>query len=173
MVKKVGEIEKQASPQIDLIQSQRVEVGEITTITEPQKGGAVEPKLTQSLTAQEILDKSESELKDLGVGKREAHNLAQTFRIITAILLGKNKNKDLAQALNTDKSFASKQVKELEEQGLVKKEEDGREGKYVVDPFNVMKFLQSKVGIKEKDNKGQHPPQGADTEGKDGRTETK
>ncbi len=93
---------------------------------------------------------SESELQKLGVGKREANNLAQTFRIITAILLGKNKNKELAQALNTDKSFASKQVKELEEQGLVKKEEDGREVKYVVDPFNVMKFLQSKVIIKVK-----------------------
>lgn len=152
MLKKVGDSEKksaeQASPQIDIIQSQRVEVGEITTFLEPQKSEAGKLNLAQSLTAQEILDKSEKELAELGVGKREAHNLAQTFRIITAILLGKNKNKDLAQALNTDKSFASKQVKELEEQGLVKKEEDGREVKYIVDSFNVMKFLQSKVVIK-------------------------
>ena len=152
MAKKVGEKEgqeRQASPQISIVQDPRVEVGEITTITESGKP-AEEPKPTQSITAQQLLEKSPQELEQLGVGKREANNLAQTFRIITAILLGKNKNKDLAQALNTDKSFASKQVKELEEQGLVKKEEDGREVKYVVDPFNVMKFLQSKVIIKVK-----------------------
>jgi predicted transcriptional regulator len=173
MAKKVGdEKEKtEASPQISAIQSPRVEVGEIITVTEPKKGD--EPNPVQSLSAQDILEKSPKELEQLGVGKREAHNLAQTFRIITAILLGKNKNKDLAQALNTDKSFASKQVKELEEQGLVKKEEDGREVKYVVDPFNVMKFLQSKVVIKIKDRAGQQPPQdAAGTEEKDGRTET-
>ncbi len=171
MAKKVGgekETGESARPQISAIQSPRVEVGEIITVTEPKKGDELKP--AQLITAQDILEKSPQELEQLGVGKREAHNLAQTFRIITAILLGKNKNKDLAQALNTDKSFASKQVKELEEQGLVKKEEEGREVKYVVDPFNVMKFLQSKVVIKVKSGAGQQLPQGAGTEGKDGRT---
>lgn len=106
------------------------------------------------VTAQDVLDKSESELEKLGVSKREANNIAQTFRIITAILLGKNRNKELAQTLQTDKSFVAKQVKELEERGLVKKEEDGREVRYVADQFNILKFLQSKVIITSKKESG-------------------
>ena len=58
--------------------------------------------------------------------------------------------------LNTDKSFTSKQIKSLEEQGLIKREGEGKETKYEVDRFNVMKFLGSKIVIKwskpQKDN---------------------
>lgn len=100
------------------------------------------------LTAQDILTKSEKEIKELGSSKREANNLAKNLRIITAILLGKKKNKELSQALQTDKSFTSKQVKELEEQGLIKREGEGKDVSYEVDSWNVLKFLQSKVVLK-------------------------
>jgi Mn-dependent DtxR family transcriptional regulator len=63
-------------------------------------------------------------------------------------MLGKNKNKELAHVLDTDKSFTSKQIKELEEQGLVTREGEGKETTYSVDRFNLMKFLESKVVIK-------------------------
>ena len=101
------------------------------------------------ITAQDILSKSEEELKELVPEKtRETHNLLKSMKIMTAIMLGKDKNKELAQMLQTDKSFTSKQIKELEEQGLVKREGEGRDTKYVVDAFNLMKFLQTKVIIK-------------------------
>ncbi|MBI2041187.1 MAG: winged helix-turn-helix transcriptional regulator [DPANN group archaeon] len=152
MAKVGGKKEKgeQASPQISMAPDRPVEVGEIVTITEPTKEKAGPEPAQAPISAQELLDKSESELKDLGVSKREARNIAQTFRIITAILLGKDKNKELAQTLQTDKSFVAKQVKELEEKGLVKKEEEGREVRYVADQFNILKFLQSKVVITSK-----------------------
>ena len=79
---------------------------------------------------------------------RETHNLLRSMKIVTAIMLGKDKNKELAQILQTDKSFTSKQIKELEEQGLVKREGEGRETKYIVDQFNLVKFLQTKVVLK-------------------------
>jgi hypothetical protein len=100
------------------------------------------------LTAQDILTKSEEELKALDVSKRETHNMLQDMKIITAILLGKNKNKELSQALQTDKSFTSKQIKDLEEKGLVKREGEGKDVSYEVDSWNVLKFLQSKIVIK-------------------------
>ncbi len=156
MAKKVGDV-KNARPEVRVDVSQPAEVAEIVTITNANDSSPPEIKAEEKLktiTAQEILDKPESELKELGVGKREAHNIAQTFRIITAILLGKNKNKDLAQTLHTDKSFVAKQVKELEERGLVKKEEEGREVRYVADQFNILKFLQSKVVITSKKESG-------------------
>lgn len=107
------------------------------------------------LTAQELLDKPLEELEK-DIGKREAQNLLKNMRIITAIMLGKNKNKELSQVLNTDKSFTSKQIKSLEEQGLITRAGEGKETKYEVDRFNVMKFLESKVVIKwskpQKDN---------------------
>ena len=106
----------------------------------------------QTLTAHDILTKSEAELKSFD--KRETHNMLQDMRIITAILLGKKKNKELAQVLQTDKSFTSKQIKELEEQGLVKREGEGKEVSYEVDTWNVLKFLQSKVVIKWKKDNG-------------------
>ena len=40
--------------------------------------------------------------------KKETNKIIKDMKIITAILLGKNRNKDLAKVLDTDKSFASK-----------------------------------------------------------------
>ena len=80
--------------------------------------------------------------------KREANKLMRDLKIITAISVGKNRNKDLAKVLDTDKSFASKKVKELEEQGLIRKEGEGKEVRYEVNEFNVIKFLQSRVVIR-------------------------
>lgn len=101
-----------------------------------------------NLTAHDILTKSEEELKALDISKRETHNMLQDMKIITAILLGKKKNKDLSQVLQTDKSFTSKQIKDLEEKGLVKREGEGKDVSYEVDSWNVLKFLQSKIVIK-------------------------
>jgi len=70
------------------------------------------------------------------------------MKILTAILLGNHQNKELSRVLDTDKSFTSKQIKELEDEGLVKREIDGREVKYEVDKFNLLKFLSTKVTIK-------------------------
>lgn len=106
------------------------------------------------ITAHDILTKSEKELKQIAApDKRESHNLLRDMRIITAILLGKKQNKDLSKVLDTDKSFMSKQISELEDRGLIKKESSGREVNYEVDQFNVMKFLQTKVVIKWKSDK--------------------
>jgi DNA-binding transcriptional ArsR family regulator len=108
---------------------------------------AFELERKSQLTAQELLDKPLHELeKDLG--KREAQNMLKSMKIVTAIMLGKNKNKELAQVLDTDKSFTSKQIKELEEQGLVTREGEGKETTYSVDRFNLMKFLESKIVVK-------------------------
>ena len=104
------------------------------------------------LSAQQILDMQAADIEKAAAsgeeGKRDAHNLLKELKIITAILLGKNKNKELAQVLDTDKSFTSKQIKGLEEKGLVKREGSGRDVEYSVDNFNVMKFLQSKLVVK-------------------------
>jgi len=81
-------------------------------------------------------------------GNREVQNHVKDLKIITAILLGKKRNKDLAQVLDTDKSFTSKKIKALEEQGLVVKSGEGKSTRYEVNEFNVMRFLQSKVVIK-------------------------
>jgi len=86
---------------------------------------------------------------------RETKKIVRDLKIITAISLGKNRNKDLAKLLDTDKSFASKKVKELEAQGLVRKEGEGKEVRYEVNEFNVMKFLQSRVVIKWRKNENQ------------------
>jgi predicted transcriptional regulator len=86
---------------------------------------------------------------------RETKKIVRDLKIITAISLGKNRNKDLAKLLDTDKSFASKKVKELEEQGLIRKEGKGKEVRYEVNEFNVMKFLQSRVVIKWQKTKNQ------------------
>jgi uncharacterized membrane protein len=106
------------------------------------------------LTAQDILTKSKSELKQIAESdRRESHNLIRDMKIITAILLGKKQNKELSKVLDTDKSFTSKQITGLEERGLIKKETTGREVNYSVDQFNVMKFLQTRVVIKWKSDK--------------------
>ncbi|MEM2954690.1 MAG: winged helix-turn-helix domain-containing protein [Candidatus Nanoarchaeia archaeon] len=95
-------------------------------------------------SAQEILEKDADTL----LGKRDTYKLLNQLKVILAIALGQQKNKDLAKVLNTDKSFTSKQIKELEEKGLIKKEGSGKETTYKVDHFNVLNFLQSKVVIK-------------------------
>jgi len=85
--------------------------------------------------------------------RREAKKLVRDLKIITAISVGKNRNKDLAKVLDTDKSFASKKVKELEEQGLIRREGDGKEVRYELNEFNIIKFLQSRVVIKWQEKK--------------------
>ena len=80
--------------------------------------------------------------------RREAKKLVRDLKIITAISVGKNRNKDLAKVLDTDKSFASKKVKELEKQGLIRREGEGKEVRYEINEFNVVKFLQARVIIK-------------------------
>lgn len=110
-----------------------------------------EPQPKRILTAEDILTKSEKELREqMGedLGKRDTRNMLKELKIIMAIMLGKDRNKELSQVLDTDKSFTSKKVKELEQKGLVKKEGKGKETRYEVDQFNVLKFLQSRVVIK-------------------------
>ncbi len=85
--------------------------------------------------------------------RREAKKLVRDLKIITAISVGKNRNKDLAKVLDTDKSFASKKVKELEEKGLIRREGDGKEVRYELNEFNIVKFLQSRVVIKWREKK--------------------
>jgi predicted transcriptional regulator len=132
---------------------QEEEITNINIQKEAEKSQILEEK-KPTLTAHDILTKSEKELKQIAEpDKRESHNLLRDMRIITAILLGKKQNKDLSKVLDTDKSFMSKQISELEDRGLIKKEFSGREVNYEVDQFNVMKFLQTKVVIKWKSDK--------------------
>lgn len=93
-----------------------------------------------------IIGLAEEKIDDVE-SKREAKKMVKDLKIITAISLGKDRNKELAKVLDTDKSFAAKKVKDLEERGLVHREGTGKETRYRVDVFNVMKFLQSKVII--------------------------
>ncbi|MFH0869053.1 MAG: winged helix-turn-helix domain-containing protein [archaeon] len=142
------------------------------TFTQEIRGAEKSP--VPVLTAQDILTKSEKEIRDLekSESKRDANNLAKNLRIITAILLGKKKNKELSQALQTDKSFTSKQVRELEEQGLVKREGEGKDVSYEVDTWNVLKFLQSKVVIKwkkEEEDKNKEEREKGDKEKDEGK----
>lgn len=87
------------------------------------------------------------------LSKREEKKLMRDLKIITAISMGKDRNKELAKVLDTDKSYAAKRVKELEDLGLVQKEGEGKETRYRLNEFNVFKFLQSKVVIKWKKEK--------------------
>ncbi len=84
------------------------------------------------------------------ISKRELTKQLKDLKIITAILLGKNKNKELARVLDTDKSFASRKVKELEDAGLVTKEGEGKEVTYGVNQFRVLDFLTRRIVIKVK-----------------------
>lgn len=79
--------------------------------------------------------------------------LIKDLKIITAISLGKDRNKELAKVLDTDKSFTSKKVRELEEKGLISKVGEGKETRYRLNPFHVMQFLQSTVVIMTKKEK--------------------
>ncbi|MGC8885144.1 MAG: hypothetical protein ACP5JY_01470 [Candidatus Nanoarchaeia archaeon] len=98
----------------------------------------------KKITAQDVLDKDVNEL----IKKRETHKLLSQLKVILAIALGHQKNKDLAKVLDTDKSFAAKQIKELEAQGLIKKEGSGKHTTYQINNLNVLNFLQTKVVIK-------------------------
>ncbi len=69
------------------------------------------------------------------------------MRIITAIAMGKNRNKEIAKFLDTDKSFAAKKIKELEGEGLVTKEGEGKNVRYRINEINVLQFLKSRVII--------------------------
>jgi len=80
--------------------------------------------------------------------KRDDKKLMRDMKIITAISMGKDRNKELAKVLDTDKSYTAKKVKELENLGLVRREGEGKETRYKVNEFNVLRFLQSKVVIK-------------------------
>lgn len=80
-------------------------------------------------------------------GKREANNFIRDLKIITAISLGKNRNKDLAKVLDTDKSHASKKIKELEIKGLVTKLRDGKKVIYKLNSSAVSRLLHSRVVI--------------------------
>lgn len=95
-----------------------------------EKGGKAKPK------------------NDAEEGKREASNRMKDLKILTAIMLGKDRNKELSKVLDTDKSFTSKQVKGLEEKGLIYKEGKGKDVRYEVNKFRALEFLQSKIVIK-------------------------
>ncbi len=104
------------------------------------------------------MEKGEAELTEVeqiseALKKRDLTKQVKDLKIITAILLGKNKNKELAQLLDTDKSFASRKIKELEEAGLITREGEGKEVTYGVNRFRVMDFLTRRVviSIKKKD----------------------
>ncbi len=85
--------------------------------------------------------------------KPKNDKMVKDLKIITAISLGKDRNKDLAKVLDTDKSFTSKKVKDLEERGLISKIGEGKETRYRLNPFHVMQFLQSTIVITTKKNK--------------------
>ena len=104
------------------------------------------------ITAHDLLTKSEEEIrqevekrKEESGGKRETQKVLKDLKILTAIMLGKKSNKELAKVLDTDKSFTSKQIRKLEKEGLVHKTGEGKKTKYEVNEFNVMKFLTSRV----------------------------
>jgi len=79
---------------------------------------------------------------------REEKKAIKDLKIITAISLGTDKNKELARLLDTDKSFAAKKIKELEKRGLVYKEGIGKDTRYKVNQPGVMRFLQRRVTIR-------------------------
>jgi predicted transcriptional regulator len=79
---------------------------------------------------------------------REEKKMIKDLKILTAISLGTNKNKELAKLLDTDKSFAAKKIKDLQERGLVYKEGEGKDTRYRVNQSGVMSFLQRRVTIR-------------------------
>lgn len=90
-------------------------------------------------------------------GRRKANKFIRDLKIITAISLGKNRNKELARFLDTDKSHAAKKVKELEDKGLVSRIKKKKKVIYKLNPSAISKLLQSRVVIVKggkKDEKG-------------------
>ncbi|UCD03999.1 MAG: winged helix-turn-helix transcriptional regulator [Candidatus Woesearchaeota archaeon] len=85
--------------------------------------------------------------EEVKTSKRDANNFIRDLKIITAISLGKNRNKDLARFLDTDKSHASKKIRELEEKGLVTRVKERRSVTYRVNHSAVTRLLQSRVVI--------------------------
>lgn len=79
---------------------------------------------------------------------REEKKTLNDLKIITAISLGQDRNKELAKALDTDKSFTSKRVNQLCEGGLIIKEGEGKDVRYALNRNRVLDFLQSKVVLK-------------------------
>ena len=106
------------------------------------------------ITAHDLLTKSEDEIKKKAEVKkritdqRERHNIMKNLKILAAIMLGKKSNKELSKVLDTDKSYTSKQIKQLQEQGLINKKGEGKKTEYEVNEFNAMKFLSSKIVLK-------------------------
>ncbi|MBD3263050.1 MarR family transcriptional regulator [Candidatus Woesearchaeota archaeon] len=112
-------------------------------------------KLTyKPITAHDLLTKSEEEIKEKAeqqkqsMDTRERHKLMKNMKILAAIMLGKKSNKELAKVLDTDKSYASKQIKKLQKEGLVHKKGEGRKTEYEVNEFNFINFLTSKVKLR-------------------------
>ena len=79
---------------------------------------------------------------------REEKKVLNDLKIITAISIGQDRNKELAKVLDTDKSFASKRVNQLCEGGLVIKEGEGKDVRYSINRNRVLDFLQSKVVLR-------------------------
>jgi len=94
--------------------------------------------------------RKKQELARQGLEKltREEKKALRDLRILTAISLGMDRNKEIANMLDTDKSFASKKIKQLEARGLVYKEGGGRDTRYKVNQPKVLSFLTRKVHIK-------------------------
>jgi len=100
-----------------------------------------------NISQEELRKKQELALKGLEKLSREEKKALRDLRILTAISLGMDRNKEIAQMLDTDKSFASKKIKQLEERGLVYKEGAGKEIRYKVNQPKVLGFLTRKVHI--------------------------
>lgn len=105
-------------------------------------------EILTNISTEELKKKQELARQGLEKLTREEKKALRDLKILTAISLGMDRNKEIAKLLDTDKSFASKKVKQLEDRGLVYKEGEGKEVRYKVNQPSVLKFLTSKVHIK-------------------------
>lgn len=80
--------------------------------------------------------------------EKDEKKVVRDLKIITAISVGKDRNKDIAELLDTDKSFASKKINKLCEEGLIFKEGEGKDTRYRLNPSRILGFLQRRVVIK-------------------------
>lgn len=103
-----------------------------------------------NLSEKELAKKKELAKQGLEKLSRDEKKALRDLRILTAISMGVERNKDIAQLLDTDKSFASKKVKALADEGLIYKEGEGKKTRYKVNEPKVLKFLKSKVHITKK-----------------------
>lgn len=104
--------------------------------------------LTNKISKKELEEKEALAKQALSKLTREEKLALRDLKIITAISIGKTRNKEIAKLLDTDKSYTSKRIKALEEQGLVFKEGDGKNTRYQVNQPRVLRFLTKKVSIK-------------------------